>query len=155
MRAPTVSRPVIPPDSRAAYPALAADIAVLDREVAPVFAEYDKAALRDQNSYRRQQVLIFLGSALVAGLGGLQAVFPGQRWPGLLVAVLGIALAGSTRVAKEEALQAEYLGARVRAERLRGLHFQYLSRTGAYAEADRDTALRHAVVAIRAGKEPQ
>jgi hypothetical protein len=57
LRAPSVSQPVIPPDSRAAYPEFATDFAVLDREVAPVFAEYDKAALRGQNRYRRQQVL--------------------------------------------------------------------------------------------------
>jgi hypothetical protein len=155
LHAPSVSRPVIPPAARAAYPALASDIEVLDREVGPVFAEYDRAALRDQNSYRRQQVLIFLGSALVTGLGGLQAVFPGQRWPGVLVAVLGIALAGSTRVVKEEALQGDYLGARIKAERLRGLYFQYLSRTGSYANADREIALRRAVVAVQSGMEPK
>jgi hypothetical protein len=153
LRAPA-SRPVLPARSRAAYPELATDLAVLDREVAPAFAEYDRAALRDQNRYRRQQVLIFLGSALVAGLGGLQAVFPGQRWPGLLLALLGVALAGSTRLARERGLQPDYLGARIRAERLRGLVFQYLSMTGPYGEPDREIALRRAVIAIRAGKEP-
>jgi hypothetical protein len=154
LRVPSVSWPVIPPDRRAAYPELAADFAVLDREVVPAFTEYDKAALRDQNRYRRQQVLILLGSALVTGLGGLQAVSPGQRWPGLLLALLGVALAGSTRIAREQDSQADYLDARVKAERLRGLHFQYLSMTGPYAGADRDIALRRAVLAIRAGKEP-
>jgi hypothetical protein len=155
LRAPAISTPVIPPGRRAPYPDLAADFAVLDREVAPAFADFDKKALRDQNRYRRQQVLVVLGSALVTGLGGVQAVFPGQRWPGVLLALLGIALAGSTQVAKEQASQSDYLDARVRAERLRGLNFQYLSRLGPYAAPDRDLVLRHAVLAIRAGKEPK
>jgi hypothetical protein len=155
LRAPATSRPVIPPGRRASYPDLAADFIVLDREVAPAFTQFDKKALRDQNRYRRQQVLVVLGAALVTGLGGVQAVFPGQRWPGVLLALLGIALATSARVAKEQAAQADYLDARVKAERLRGLHFQYLSRLGPYAEQDRVVVLRHAVLAIRAGKEPE
>jgi SMODS and SLOG-associating 2TM effector domain 3 len=155
LRAPAVSRPVIPESRRPAYPELAADFAVLDRVVASAFTEADLAALRDQNRYRRQQVLILFGSALVTGLGGLQAVFPSQRWPGLLLASLGVVLAGSTHFAREEAAQADYLSARVKAERFRALHFRYLSATGPYAGPDRETALRHAVVAIKAGKEPQ
>jgi hypothetical protein len=155
LRVPATSWPAIPPDKRASYPELAADFVVLDREVAPAFTQFDMKALRDQNRYRRQQVLVVLGSALVTGLGGVQAVFPGQRWPGVLLALLGVALAGSTRVAKEQASQADYLDARVKAERLRGLHFQYLSRLQPYAESDRDLVLRHAVLAIRAGREPE
>jgi Protein of unknown function (DUF4231) len=155
MRAPSVSWPVIPESSRAGYPELAADFAVLDRVVAPAFTETDLAALRDQNRYRRQQVLILLGSALVTGLGGLQAVFPSQRWPGLVLALLGIVLAASTHFAREGAAQADYLSARVKAERLRALQFRYLSAVGPYAESDREIALRHAVVAIKAGKEPR
>jgi hypothetical protein len=55
LRAPTASRPVIPEDSRGEFPELSSDFELLDREVAPVFAEYDKAALRDQNRYRRHR----------------------------------------------------------------------------------------------------
>ena len=43
---------------------------------------------------------------------------------------------------------------RVKAERLRALHFLFLSRTGKYADADREAELQRAVVAIRFGKEP-
>jgi Protein of unknown function (DUF4231) len=155
LRAPTESWPVIPEDSRSGLSELSSDFALLDKEVAPAFTEYDKAALRDQNRYRRQQVLIILGSTLMTGLGGLQAVFPSQRWPGLLLALLGIALAATTRFAKERASLADYLDARVKAERLRALHFAFLSATGRYAEPDREGALRRAVVAIRRGKEPE
>ena len=161
LRAPSGSDPVIPREARddypgrGAFPQLAEDFTVLDREVVPAFTEYDKTALRDQNRYRRQQVLIILGAALVAGLGGLQAVFPHQRWPGIVLAVLGLALASTSALVKERASLACYLSARVRAERLRALHFEYLSETGQYAGPGRETALRHAVVAIEGGDEPQ
>jgi hypothetical protein len=155
LRAPTESWPVIPGEVRAEFPGLSSDFELLDGEATPVFTEYDKAALREQNRYRRQQVLIILGSALITGLGGLQAVFPGQRWPGLLLALVGIALAATTRVANERASLAGYLSARVKAERLRALHFTFLSATGRYAKSDRDDALRQAVLAIQSGKEPE
>lgn len=154
LRAPTDSWPVIPPKKRAGYPELADDFTVLDREVAPAFTEYDKAALHGQNSYRRQQVLIVLGAALMTGMGGLQAVLPGQRWPSVVLAVLGGLFAASARAAGEQDLQRDYLTARVKAERLRSLHFLYLSRSGPYAGPDRETALRRSVLAIRAGREP-
>jgi hypothetical protein len=155
LRAPADSRLVIPPEKRAAYPELADDFAVLDREVGPAFTEYDLAALRDQNAYRRQQVLILFGSALLTGLGGLQAVFPGQRWPSVVLAVLGGLLAACARAAGEQSLQRDYLEARVKAERLRGLHFLYLSRSSPYARPDRATALQRSVLAIRLGRDPE
>jgi hypothetical protein len=43
----------------------------------------------------------------------------------------------------------------VKAERLRALYFRYLSRTGPYAREDRELALRRAVLAIEADKEPE
>jgi hypothetical protein len=46
-----------------------------------------------------------------------------------------------------------YLTARLQAERLRALHFLYLSRTGRYADADREQALHEAAQAIEAGRE--
>ncbi|WP_193318637.1 DUF4231 domain-containing protein [Nonomuraea phyllanthi] len=155
LRAPVTSGTVIPAAQRAAYPGLAADFEVLDREVGPAFARYDGAALRDQNRYRRQQVLILLGSALIAGLGGLQAALPGHRWPAVLLAVIGIALAASTKYVKESETLDGYLAARVKAERLRALYFRYLSATGPYAGQDRELALRRAVLAIESDQEPE
>ena len=164
LRAPAVSYPVIPEKQRyegddypgrGAFPQLAEDFKLLDTEVAPDFTKYDKTALRDQNRYRFQQVLIILGSALVAGLGGLQAVFPHHRWPGIVLAVLSLALVGTSAFAKEQDSLDSYLSARVRAERLRALQFEYLSETGQYAGPGRETALRHAEAAIEGGVEPQ
>lgn len=154
LRPPAVSAPVIPRRKRTDYPALAEDFEVLDRLLAPRFATCDLAALRGQHRYRRQQVLVIFGSALITGLGGLQAVFTDQRWPGLLLAALGLLLAASTRLAHERAAHGTYLAERVKAERLRGLYFRYLARTGRFAGPDRERQLRRAVLAIQAGKEP-
>jgi hypothetical protein len=152
---PPDSYPVISEKRRQLYPALAADFEVIDRELTPAFEECDVAALRHQYRYRRQQVFILLGSALVAGLGGLQAALSDQRWPGVLLMVLGIVLAASSRFAKEQTSLNHYLTERLKAERLRSQYFRYLSRTGKYADDDREFVLRRAVIAIQRGKEPQ
>ncbi|MDQ2706920.1 MAG: hypothetical protein M3Z25_04485 [Actinomycetota bacterium] len=101
MRTPRESSPVVSEAERAAYPSLAEDFAVLDEVVAPSFREADLAALDRQNRYRRQQVVVLLGSALLSGFAALQAVFPEQRWPGVVVAVLGLVLATTSRAAGE------------------------------------------------------
>jgi Protein of unknown function (DUF4231) len=150
-RAPS---PVIPPDQARRYPTLAADIRVLDEEVGPSFAASERAALVAQNRYRRQQVIILLGSALLAGLGGLQAVFPAQRWLGLVLVVLGILLAGVSQAAGELKTLDRFLTERIKAERLRATYFRYLSRTGRYRGDDRVSVLRRAVIAVESGEEP-
>lgn len=155
LRSPRSSPPVIPDETRQAYPTLSTDFAVLDRVVGPAFHESDRAALRHQNSYRRQQVTILVGSVVASGLGGLQALLTDQRWPGAVLALLGVALAASSRATSESDSQNEYLVERVKAERLRALHFRFLSRTGQYADERRDMALRRAVIAIQAGREPR
>lgn len=155
LRAPRSSEPVIPEGTRQGYPALAEDFAALDRVVGPAFHDSDRAALRHQNRYRRQQVTILVGSVLASGLGGVQALLTDQRWPGAALAVLGVVLAASSRATSESESQTEYLVERVKAERLRALHFRFLSRTGPYADGQRDLALRRAVIAIQAGREPR
>ncbi|GAA2581929.1 hypothetical protein GCM10010435_69360 [Winogradskya consettensis] len=155
LRTPAEPYPVIPPDARERYPELADDLTELAAVVEPVFSAYDRQALKEQNAYRRQQVLVLLGSALVTTLGGIQALVPGQRWPGLVLALAGVLLATSSQWARERASIDEYLQARVRAERLRALHFRYLARVGPYAGPDRLVALRRAVIAVKAGKEPE
>lgn len=154
LRSPRTSPPVISAEAREAYPALAADLAVLEEEVSPDFHKSDLAALDFQNRYRRQQVTILLGSVVVSGLGAVQALLADQRWPGLLLALLGFALAGTSRATHELGAQRVYLRERAKAERLRAVYFRFLSRTGRYAGEDRIVALRRAVVAIRKGNEP-
>jgi hypothetical protein len=149
------SAPVVPVEVRSGYPALQADLAVLDEVVGRSFAEADRAALVEQNRHRLFQVLILFGAAVLSGAAALQGVFPDQRWPGILAAVLGLLLATLGQIAGELGTLAEFQSSRMKAERLRALHFQFLSRAGRYGGPDRDTALRRAVIAIEAGKEPR
>jgi hypothetical protein len=155
LRPQSDSWPVIKDDRRADYPALTEDFAQLDEVVAPAFARWDKAAMRDQNAYRRQGVLVLIGSAAVTALGGIQALAPGQRWPGLVLAAAGILLATSSQWARERDSLDSYLQARLKAERLRALHFRYLARAGSFADDGREHALAVAVLAIERGKEPK
>jgi Protein of unknown function (DUF4231) len=154
LRTPRTSSPVVAPGTTADHPELADDITTVDRVVGPAFQEADLAALRHQNRYRRQQVVIIFGSALLTGFGGLQAVFPEQRWPGLVLGLLGALLAVlSTAVNELNALE-RFMSERVKAERLRSAYFRFLSRTGRYAGADRESVLRRVVNSIRSGEEP-
>jgi hypothetical protein len=133
---------------------LVEDIALADDLVSAAFEEADRAALVHQNRYRRQQVVIILGTALLSGLGGLQAVLPDQRWPGVVLIVLGLVLTFVGRTAGELGTFERFLDERIKAERLRSAYFRYLSRTGRYKKADRASQLRRAVVAIKKGEEP-
>jgi hypothetical protein len=155
LRSKDVSTPVLPPDVAQRFPLLAPDVEVLDEVVGPVFAESDRAALHHQNAYRRQQVLMILGGAVLSGLGGLQAALSDERWPGLVLAVLGIVLAGLGQMAGELKTFERFLDERVKAERLRAMYFRFLSRTGRYAGDDRVVTLRRAVLAVKAGEEPR
>ncbi|MEW9552298.1 hypothetical protein [Nonomuraea sp. NPDC050783] len=155
LRAPATSQPIIPPADRANYPALAGDFEMIDRELVPVFTDYDLTALRDQNRYRRQQLVILLGSTLLTGLGGLQAVFPDQRWPTALLTVIGLALAAGARYTSESESLQSYLTARVKAERLRALCFRFLARSEPSGPADRLLYLRRAVLAVQHDREPE
>lgn len=154
LRTPQKSGPLVPPQTAADYPELADDITTADQVVGPAFREADLAALRHQNRYRRQQVVIILGSAVLTGFGGLQAVFPEHRWPGLVLGLLGALLAVlSTAVNELNALEG-FMTERVKAERLRSACFRFVSRTGRYAGADRVSVLRRVVNTIRSGEEP-
>lgn len=148
------SQPLTPAATAQHYPALADDLAVLDQVVGPAFAQADTASLRAQNRYRRQQVALIFGSALLVGLSALQAVFPDQRWPGVLVVVLGLALTFVGQLVGERRQIEVFFDERLKAERLRSTYFRYLSRTGRYAGADQVTVLRRAVIAIKNGQEP-
>lgn len=154
-RPPDGSDPVIPPEAAAAYPALADDIRLLDEVVGPDFHRADRAALLHQYRYRRQQILILLGSTLLTGLGGLQAVVPGQTWPGLLLLLLGSAVTWLSTTAGELKPLNDYLSERTKAERFRAMYFRFLSRPSRYSVAAPETVLRRAVLSVRNGEEPR
>ena len=153
-RAPTRSAPVLPPAAAETYPALADDIRTLAEVVGPEFHEADRAALLHQHRYRRQQILILVGSTLVTGLGGLQAAVPTSSVPGIALAVLGLAVTWLSRTAGELNERDAFLEERTKAERLRATHFRFLSRTGPYDVPDPRAVLERAVSAVVNGEEP-
>ena len=152
--AAAASDPVVPDSDRAKYPALAADLAIVDRVIGPAFAELDRKSLRDQNKYRLQQIIILIGSAVVTALGGVQAALSDQKWPGIVLGALGVILPLASRMMKEQKVMDGYLNARVQAERLRALHFEFVADLPPYAGPDRVNRLEKAVAAVLEGKEP-
>lgn len=146
----------VPKDEQATYPALADDFAFLDEHLLPAFVDLDRRAQREQNRFRRQQLLILLGGAITTVLGAAQAALADAAWPGLLVAVTGAAVGALTFVARRRDSLSRYLSARLRTEQLRSVYFAYLGRVGEFAEGPRrQAALVGAVESIRHGPVDQ
>lgn len=152
---PPSSAPVGPADADR-FPALADDLQVLSEELEPVFVDFDRRALREQNRFRRQQVLLFAGSLTTTVLGAVQAALGGTAWPGWLVAVTGGFMTALTFVARHRSSHLRYLETRLQAEQLRGLFFRYLGRMGPFAgdDARRRNALAAHVEMIRTAVPP-
>ena len=77
-----------------------------------------------------------------------------MAWPGVVVATLGAATSALITVARRQGSLLNYLTARVRAERLRSLYFEYLAGCPATDEAIRHQGLRNLeqqVVQIQSG----
>lgn len=156
VRLRSVSVPVLPPSVARDFPVLEADVRVVEEVLAEPFRVCDLRALGLQNEYRRRNVVVLVGSALLTGLGGLQAAFADRAWPGLVLGVLAAVVAGVSRAGKERDTAGQYLSLRLRAERLRALHFRFLARTGVFEVADdavRRRALERAVIDVRSGQE--
>jgi len=150
------SWPLVPPGKRDSFAGLTGDFEFLDQELMPAFAEFDLLALREQNRYWRQQIILVAGALLITVFGAVQAALHGQAWPGIVVGLLAAAVGAITATARQRDAQGAYLKARLKAERLRGLYFTYLAET----VADSDSTARHKalianVAAIKHGEEPR
>jgi len=147
-RVPAAATPV-PESARAEFPELAPDLAVLDDVLVPTFSRYDTQALRAQNDYRRQQLVLIGGSALATIFGVLQAASAGGSVFGWSEAVLAGLLAPVAVAARGGRAHRRYLASRLKAERLRSEYFVFLARAGEYGAAATDeartAALRDAV----------
>ena len=151
-------QPLVPLRSREAAPALAEDFDVLDRELLPIFHEFDDAALRTQNAFRRSQMFIIVGGLTASSLGAVQAAAGGGVLSiGIAEALCAGALAAVMTYARGLRPQEEYLTARLKAERLRGEYFLFLGRVDPY-NADRNDervrTLRRQIATI-AAEEPE
>jgi hypothetical protein len=82
----------------------------------------------------------------------LQAWLRSAPWPGVVVVTLGAATSALVVVARRQGSLHQYLAARVRAERLRGLYFEYVAEPPPADDAMRAWRLRELerqVVTIR------
>ena len=151
----TTVMPPVPVEDHKRYPTLADDFTFLHEELVPAFLELDRRARREQNRFRRQQLLIFVGGSATTVLGAVQAALSDVAWPGFLVAVTGAAVGALTFVARQRGSHRTYLHARLRAEQLRSLYFRYLGRMGEFADGGaRRGTLIAAVETIRHAADP-
>jgi hypothetical protein len=124
---PTPPPPPLGNDATRRFPSLSQGIDDAQRVVYPAFAACDVAAAREQNRYRWFLVLAIIGGLLTTVFGALQAWLHSTPWPGVLVATLGAATSAVTTIARRQGSLDAFLAARVRAERLRSLYFEYLA----------------------------
>jgi hypothetical protein len=124
------------------YPLLRDQIAEANRLIYPFFADWDATAQIEQNRHRWFTVLAIGGGLLTTVFGALQAWLQTVAWPGVVVATLGAATSALTTVARRQGSLHSYLTARVRAERLRSLYFEYVADPPASDEAARLERLR-------------
>ena len=131
------------PDAARRYPLLRQQIVDADRLVYPAFAESDMTAQLEQNRHRWFTVLAIGGGLLSTVFSALQAWLQTVAWPGVVVATLGAATSALIAVARRQGSLHNYLTARVRAERLRSLYFEYLAGPPVAEDAVRHQELRN------------
>ena len=136
------SSPIVPLAAYKQFPDLKDDLHFLAEVLQPEFQKCDVEALREQNRYRRQQLTLLAGGTIGAILGAFQAAFDKVTWLGWLVVAITLFLVFFVRIAgRRHALQ-HYAEQRTRAERLRSLYFQYVTRVDRYTGETRAERLR-------------
>jgi hypothetical protein len=142
---------IIGPDIRGQYSDLAGDFDVLDKQLMPYFWELDAEALRAQNQFRLEQIIIILGTALATILGAIQSARANDKWPGIIEAALAGVLAVVILSSRTLKTHESYFTNRLKAERLRGEYFLFLGRAEPYSnDDDRVPNLIRRVADIRA-----
>jgi len=134
--------PFLPDEGdRASYAALADDLDFWDANIKQRFRDLDHEAQRLQNRFWRLQLTLILGSATATILGAVQAATGGGH-VGLAIAsaVISGLLAGVTVLVGDGRAQQRYLGARLKAERIKSEYFLFLAGAGEYAS---DATRRH------------
>ena len=154
---PGNSQPFISESTLDRYPALRADVDILEQELMPRFRRLDEESLRTQNTFRLGQLSLIFGGAAASALGTVQAALGGGYLllaiPGAVIAGL---LAGMTVYIRGRNAQREYFTARLKAERLRAEYFLVLAHAGDYAgvvESERLLLLRRRIRGIEGHEE--
>src|SRR5215207_621390 len=131
---PRQSDAILSTADRAAFPEFAADFDVLDRELIPHFVERNGDALRRQNQFRLDQVILIFGGALAAMLGAIQAANAEWLWPSVIEIAVAGALSAVAFRQKQLRARDRYSTNRLKAEALRGEYFLFLGRIGMYGD---------------------
>lgn len=134
---PVENEQIVPHEMQNQFPDLKSDFDILDRNLMPSFRKLDNEALRAQNLFRLQQVVLIAGGVITTTLGAVQAALAEEVWPGVTEAMVAAFLTSVSYIAREFNEQKNYFSNRLKAEALRGEYFLYLSRTGNYANDDR------------------
>lgn len=148
LRTPTTGD-LFEPDVAERYPTLAERFDVSARVINPAFRRCDGIALRAQARFRRYRLAVLVTTALTACLGAVQTVAGDSPIPGLAIALVGLAAGLIIQIESSLEPGVDYLVARGRAEKLRSLHFRYLSGTF----GDDEAALESEVARIEYSSE--
>jgi hypothetical protein len=147
--APKKMQEIVPSETQSQFPDLRSDFAMLEQELMPSFRRLDNEALRAQNVFRLQQVILIVGGVIVTTLGAIQAAHTKVVWPGVAEAVIAGFLTSVAYIAREFNEQKKYFSDRLKAEMLRGEYFLFLGRMGNYVnDADRAHSLIRRVAEI-------
>lgn len=145
---------IVPAEAQTQSPAFTGDFKTLEDELMPHFRELDTEALRVQNHFRLQQVVLIFGGACATILGAVQANLGAGPavWAGIIESVLAAVLAAMALRAQTTHAQERYFTDRLKAEKLRAEYFLFLGRVGIYGDAeDRLPNLIRRVADIKSG----
>lgn len=135
---PKENEQIISLEDQGKFPGFKDDFEILERELMPYFRQLDNEALRAQNQFRRQQIILIAGGVVATTLGAIQAAHAKATWPGVAEAVVAAFLTMVSFIAGEVDAQKKYFSDRLKAETLRAEYFLFLGRLGNYAnEANR------------------
>ncbi|GAB7040102.1 MULTISPECIES: DUF4231 domain-containing protein [Catenuloplanes] len=130
----------------AAYPALAAELALLRAELVPALLRAQQDAERHQRRHRRQRVLLPALAVLTAAGGAAQAAWATSPWPGIVTGLAGAGATVFTGYAVRRRSLRDFQHCRRRAEALRTIYFRFLTGTPAG-----ETELISAIARARSG----
>ena len=135
---PRGNEQIVPPETQNQFPDLTSDFAILEQDLMPSFRKLDNEALRAQNRFRLQQVVLIVGGVIAITLGAVRAAHTDAIWSGIAEAAVAGLLTSVSFIAREFNEQKKYFSNRLKAETLRGEYFLFLGRIGNYAnDADR------------------
>jgi hypothetical protein len=146
---PQADQQIVAPADQARYALFAEDFMFLERELMPHFRRLDNEALRGQNQFRLEQLIMIFGGALAAALGAFHVALTDAPWLGIIEAAVALFLAAISQRARALKAQEMYLTQRLKAELLRGEYFLFLGHVDRYADLQqRNQQLRRRVTEI-------